>query len=1217
MDGDIRTIRLCRKTIDKMSDNVSGGKGGAQYLFTTDYFDVMRVEQKNLKQSFAEIMDVGAEEKYEHETTVQSYTLYFSGEMQNQYENDKNKKYAGNPFQEDDEKSYLGFIHVYISPEAIANMKYSTQDLWGNSTDIMTLYMKDLYQVLENFASSKNQDENEEEEERKFVARVYLMLSAGDFAVVVRSKAPETIYRISTLLRKREGGLEQSAQDNSSEGSRYVLYKTYTLLAMHDMNHARECDNVFVVRGCYSNRYWRDQNQISEFLKQKQINVKTLQRLNGRYDFSAHLTEKQFAELFETIAGYKQPGNIAKADSGDVGEADRSIVSYIKYLIENQYLSYINERYLMEGVNNNIGKTEDDISTYVIMRPKMPDTKHENLFEQNRSKIEGLLKLHKKLTEETQKIDGYRKKISQYLFLLKKQIMMCTSNNELSDIRIYTKILLEQMEVVLNSASVYVKLRQSNNYSDMDLDLLEDYLRKAVITLDCYAGYIRNNNMQSLQTPNYNMECAAGMEKVLIGYSELLWEFTRYYFYVEDGKKIRSKKYLPVVVPNLQEGEVNVEVLFPEGNGGNWTEEQKLRKGKEGKEEYLMVIGSSTLMELSDIPVMLTTLFHEVAHQFRYESRKKRNRTLLRTAVTKYMEGIAESMVFHINREIENAFDTTASLYSIITESLTEAYLANSFDRKENDAYQELLKNAPLQIFWRTLEADLQSLVEAWSWKLSLEERFRDFVQELRYNAVCDSDAYMEFMRELNEIISKINALRYGEREESKTADELMEALERWAFRISWMTAYEALDGEKRDTKEVCREPDAEIGAVSFQKSWDENFGGVQNKDVTRMKRELFLLLAWLQHYKASWEEERDSRVTDTRLTAFLNAFYRQMKTKWTGLLEQSREFYDAGDEIKPEADGMEEYIPSYHYWNVIGRCLGLDRNAEDIFQRMVSKGVTEGNYMAMEAYIKLYREVTADLLMCCVMDLEPMSYINLAAFIFVQNHTHQEVDIERLFYVLYIVWCCEDGKNDEHWQAYMKKCCELFGEIKDSALKVLETAEAGQAIIDRVNAYHMVWSETDEEAMDEVLTVLEDFQDGIKDWLRNFQGKEEQEKAVRQIENLLRSNELLHGLVEAGKGYWEKLTADGNPLQADLREGVRQLKTLHSSMAKNEDGKNGQIREIAEIGKDISEYLKTAGLADGQSQGHSLNKRCIELLLKMYYSNKLRNAQQESEGET
>lgn len=48
--------------------------------------------------------------------------------------------------------------------------------------------------------------------------------------------------------------------------------------------------------------------------------------------------------------------------------------------------------------------------------------------------------------------------------------------------------------------------------------LYEHYVIEGVRSLDIFANYIRNINLQTLQAPNYNLQINGSMEKILMAY---------------------------------------------------------------------------------------------------------------------------------------------------------------------------------------------------------------------------------------------------------------------------------------------------------------------------------------------------------------------------------------------------------------------------------------------------------------------------------------------------------------------------------------------------------------------------------------------------------------------------------------------------------------------------------------------------------------------------
>lgn len=1220
MSTDIRLVRLCRKTIDRACETVEQRKN-VKSFFLTDYFDTMYVEKKKTTGSFAEMMGIGTGYSYENETTVQSYTLYCSKEMQKEYEEREN--YRGNAFDGDSSMKNLGIIYTYISPETLARMDYSSESIWNEKEGmIMKPFLDDIYEAIDSF--------KDKHKEAVFVARVYVMLSAGDFAVVVRSKTPETIYHMATYLRKREAGVRSG---EGVEKFSFVLYKTYTLLAMEadawkQGEEHKASENKFIVRGCYSNSYWRDQDEIKQYLAEQHRDnaeeqenaaeqnspndkdyIKGLQRLNGRYDFSTQITEQEFWELMPDIVRAKQEIAIGRENHQENNAGDA--VQYIKHLIENRYLSYINERYLLADACADIGKDVSNVSRKVLLKEELTNGDYSRLFDNNKEKAKQLLELQEKTAEEVQKVKGYRKKIGQYIRMLKKQIIMCQSINELSDVRIYAEILMEQIETVLRTARIYIKVY--GNYGNGDgLDLLEESLQRAVTTIDCYAGYIRNNNMQALQTPNYNIESAAGMEKILIGYSEWLWKLTDYYHY-ENQPKEEKKKFLPVVVPDIHDQEVNVEVLFPEGNAGDWRNEQKAYN--ECKDypirKYFMIIGSTTLEELSNIPVMMTALAHEIAHQFRYERREVRNKALINIMVRKYMEGVATGLADYIETDMGEAGEENTELRRVLTESLCEAY-----KKCWESGYgsQEEMMRAPLQVFGKLLEDDLQELITAWRSEDGLRNKITGYIKELQYNAVFEGSDYQKQIARLQELYG--NWEKYIANPKGKkgiqedgwwSESDIIEDIINWAFETAWIVAREAVAVSEEEKEEKYKFP-VITQNVSYIEEWENVYGSNPSKDVKRIYREFHRFSYWLEGYIAEKMARQNAVMLTDRLLIFEDTFYESMKRKWKDVMEQTEYLYDTGETKRKQADLLQ--VPTYRFWNRMGRYLGLSQSDRTWFLKYVRKGVVSGNEDGMRLFVKLYREETADLFMCNILHMSPDAYVNLATSLFVRNVGYRKYDIERLFRVLYTKWCCKEGADETADRIqYGKLCCELVQNIYLQFVKIWNAYdEVNQQSAERYQ--NITWNGQEGEEQDQLLDNIEEIQNTILEFQEELEQKQmtqEEQTILELLRYIMRMYDILWDLVADMEDMVSQLMGQCG-IREDLMGGVSQQERLQNEMKNDKSDK--EIRTIANIGKAISKELKNIDAFIGLRQNADLNKKCIELLLNLYYSNKLRNAQ-------
>lgn len=210
MKADVRIIRLTRKIIRDQNGIQALNETEENNFFATDYFDLMKVEKKGLSSPFTSVMGIWPDEKMDIlDVAAQSYSLYCSSKMM---ELEKEKEECGDPFSVEDRKEkmpFLSMIQVHITPEVMAHA------LEGKSgKEVLETVYQDLHAVVTEYAR--------ESKGVALVFRIYKMLSAGDFAVILRSSEASISFQVFSLLRRRVM--------TGSEEKKLVLYKTYSLL---------------------------------------------------------------------------------------------------------------------------------------------------------------------------------------------------------------------------------------------------------------------------------------------------------------------------------------------------------------------------------------------------------------------------------------------------------------------------------------------------------------------------------------------------------------------------------------------------------------------------------------------------------------------------------------------------------------------------------------------------------------------------------------------------------------------------------------------------------------------------------------------------------------------------------------------------------------------------------------------------------------------------
>lgn len=109
----------------------------------------------------------------------------------------------------------------------------------------------------------------------------------------------------------------------------------------------------------------------------------------------------------------------------------------------------------------------------------------------------------------------------------------------------------------------------------------------------------------------------------------------------------------------------------------------------------MLIIGSPTISELGDMPVFMAMLFHEIAHQFRYEERSERNPVVAHMIIKEKMEQLAMEIMQEMRDDFIGSF-IGMDIQEILTQALKECCMGWA----DKDILQDSdLKEAPLSYF--------------------------------------------------------------------------------------------------------------------------------------------------------------------------------------------------------------------------------------------------------------------------------------------------------------------------------------------------------------------------------------------------------------------------------------------------------------------------------------------------------------------------------------
>ncbi|BDZ79747.1 hypothetical protein [Claveliimonas bilis] len=701
-----------------------------QAFYGTDYFNQMIVVEGDIeKDSMSSAWGIwpGSHNGSEN-VAAQSYTLYGNESTGEAYGKDDKS-----PFDCKD-KRYLSIIQIHIAPEIFARLGVDKEK--SNLENLKPL-VSELQNILEKFCSEQGKDT---------VCKIYYMLSSGDFAIVTASNDVTASYRLSTMIRCRK--ISETINGKDTE---WILFKTYTLLVVRCETEEKgwpKDETKVVIRGCYSNLYWRDYRQCGAELMSRKIGINPGTALNGRYDFSVEMTLEEYDGFLQCLEKNKEPD-----------DEDKETIRWLYYLKKKHYVSYINRRILIQNAEakkmvnyiNHQGDMEL-VSEKIVL-----NTSGKTML---REKIDGhigtVLKYYKEALSLVNEIPGYRKNLRHNLHLLQKLILSCRSINDVSDTRIYAVVLLKQILVVLKSFKEFTKIYMQSGTDKNILDEMDGYLQESLRSINVYAEYIRNNNLQTLQMPNYNVETSSSVEKLLIGYSEFV---RMIYEGIKNTEFLSIESAVPIVVPALDADVVSVEVMFADGTGQDWEAEKSIHQSK----EKLVILKSPTQTELSYMSTMAFSLLHEIAHQLRYETRVERNKAVAAICVGRLAHIIAENisgMFQRITSERDIGYEASVLLESCVKKAYLDIFWGESAD----DDF-----NTPLAFFKKQLVAYWTNFFLAYGQPAQLEEDAKAYLQEtiqyFDYSNEC-------LKKDILDIYEKIREVE-GDTEDEKIVDKL------------------------------------------------------------------------------------------------------------------------------------------------------------------------------------------------------------------------------------------------------------------------------------------------------------------------------------------------------------------------------------------------------------------------------------------------------------
>lgn len=797
-------------------------------------------------------------------------------------------------------------------------------------------------------------------------------------------------------------------------------------------------------------------------------------------------------------------------------------------------------------------------------------------------------------------IPAYRKNMLYYMDLLGKLITLCRYMNTSPDTRIYAITLLELLDIIIDSINVYRDMPGKD--SEQILNLLEDYIREAAWTLNGYA--------QSVQISNYNLETNMGVEKLLIGYSEILKTFMKYY----EEKKLKeidkkeqmfytSKEriLLPVVVSALNEGDMSVEVLFMEGVTKDWMAEREIWEKAE-KMRHCMVVRVPTLKELVNIRIMIVTLFHEVAHPFRYEARGKRNRMMRHYMIRTSMEQIARKLTQRIENKL-GVYDREEVFMQFLRDAFYNAYL-KCYRKNPGANRKHNLQTAPFNSFETELICDLEMRLREKIKKESVKDVLEEYLKEiLRYHEQMNTQCTDAILR-LDELLAITSDKT--ENYEPETKEQITNCAYILAFECACQNTNNKKEIEPPEwEKDGVKQWTEDTKDFDYIGDWEKHFAEFFHEKKSEYDMIWHIFNNFADWIKKNYEKETIENAEE--MDAFLQRAYEMTCDKWEEQKNKASENRSSEKQV------------------AMARMLGIDFNAKDnfkIFETEVSDVIRQeldGIIEGVRWRIRKYREETADMLMCSALGLSPIGYINLLAVNWVIGEEFSDAYIARCMNVFLFQWCLDE--NHEISETKITEQCE---EMVEKLEEMVKAAREAFGISERKkldtleNEKREIREKTEFEKLEDRIS---DIQKDLS-YIREEKDKEDNKDKNKKPENeeaileALKIYENMAKLILIPIYYYEdfiKYINDYTELKNDYVRAFKKLNTLNADMC---DSKNEPIlQSLGEFCKQIGEWQNdlTVVWLD-KTKSEEMNRTCLEFLLEMYYVNKQRVAREVGE---
>ena len=1149
--NNMKLLTLYREAVhNPIPDSETGDN--RRLTLTMDYFDALEVKEDfakdfTIRQFFGQDTK---EELREYDVAMHSIPLY---RPDNEFTRSftKENEFYGDPLNDgknnERKADFLCLIQVYITPEVLRRIDIYRGEVGSTpeaASRAYNFFFEDLHAAMheytENCLFEKMEDGSVRCKEASFCYCIYESLSLGDYMIAIRCRKLDYVFQIMEAVRRRRFELNPDTvvSKRKNEPKSLILYKTYTIVSINDFVIPEEDDiaktladnNRFILRVVLSNHYWHDEKEVERrFPPDVYLYSTEFKRLHGRYNFSVELSEAAFCSLLPTLKKYKLGLGDVVAKEVELSKREMEICRFLQFLLENDYISQINERYVSGNEYWKDGKIKD-VPESVI--PFCGLKKKEGYL--NKEVWTELQKLKNDIAaigKRVKQLDTSRTTIAYNMILLKRMLNICSTINGYSDSRVYAVIIVRLIRATLNGMREYLDyLDDTDDYGI--IVRIDSELNRSVADLKAFADYILDNSLQSLQTPDYKLESHISVEKLMMSYSAFLQRVIDWYRDTEFAKRIggMQEHYVTIMVPKAIDNGLSTKTYFYHRDVTSTTktaqdeitqaEKVQVETARDEKEK-LLVVNCPSFDVLTDFAGSLGRLLHELAHNLRYEDRGDRNEMIIRYSAGLLLDQLVVDLTDRIRSDIETIYDGVK--------------------------LQRLLGKVVKKNFVKYIKDSIPSYRELKL--LNLTEKIR-----ICYEQLIDAVLYMGNVKRY------IKAFARSE-DNSILTDMEVETL--WDF-------YEGFFGEKSESwPETDKERDelfAELaeGQVSLR-VWltkvmeDRLFENGNPKKENRDKNNAYGLLyvlcsAFPDEFAEEYpnygenqsENEEDNRIDRSREKQFYTICMRAALF----VRRVTKDVAEMVNEYQNEPDGRKiaRYLAMGYYF--------VSNRSSIDFMELTQSSLLRTKVDSLKLWeddLYMYREIASDLFMAKMLGLTPFGYLNFCTEYLPADGKLEKVYVSRIAMTIYAMDAnaTKDEVEDSYlrWRTIFPAMCRY---IESEIRSIREKKKSVQKIIEDLDDFA---DRMDHYSRLPVSTASGDnMQERADEWsryLKWFITKVEDEAVIRRLKHcifLCRTFIQVADFYESevGKIEW------ADELSVDLAQGGNALDELHDSLVQS-----------------------------------------------------------------